>query len=112
MTGPQSIELCVEGDRTLLARARPVPGEDGQPDGAVVMLTDVTEYRRLDRLKSEFVALVSHEIRSPLASIHQQLAAVLYELVDGDAGEQRRMVSRARNRTRGMINLVTDLLDL
>jgi len=111
-SGPRAVELCLEGDRTLLARARPVPGEDGQADGAVLVLTDVTEYRRLDRLKSEFVAKVSHEIRSPLASIHQQLASVLYELVDGDPDEQRRVVTRARDRTRGLITLASDLLDL
>jgi signal transduction histidine kinase len=63
-------------------------------------------------MKSELVAKVSHEIRSPLATIHQQLASVLYELVHGQPDDQVRVVSRARDRARGLINLVTDLLDL
>jgi signal transduction histidine kinase len=105
-------ELGVEGGRTLLARIQSIPGEEAGADGAIAVLTDVTEYKRLDRMKSELVAKVSHEIRSPLATIHQQLASVLYELVHGQPDDQVRVVSRARDRARGLINLVTDLLDL
>lgn len=125
------LEVCVKGRRTLTMRVQPIreggasgspepresaaPGEDGAGAacvGAVVLLSDVTAYKELDRMKSELVAKVSHEIRSPLASIHQQLATVLYEMVNGSPNEQREVVSRARDRTRGVINLVSDLLDL
>ncbi len=108
------LELCTDAGRTAVLRVQPIPGGENGPEGggAIVVLSDVTEYKQIDRMKSEMVAKVSHEIRSPLASIHQQLAAVLYEMVHGSPDEQRALVSRVRDRTRGVINLVSDLLDL
>lgn len=117
------LEVCLPDGRALMVKVQPVPREPGavaegssivpgDSDGAIVVLSDVTEYKRLDRMKSDLVAKVSHEIRSPLASIHQQLAAILYETVHGGSDEQREVVSRARDRARGLITLVSDLLDI
>jgi signal transduction histidine kinase len=66
----------------------------------------------LDRLKSEFVAKVSHELRSPLSTIHEQLAVVLQELMGDITTQEQRILSRAKEKTRGLISLLGDLLDL
>lgn len=96
----------------LLARSQPVLGERNDCLGAVVNIADISGLKELDRLKSEFVAKVSHELRSPLSTIHDQLALVLNDIVDVVSRQDRHLLSRAKEKTRGLIDLIGDLLDL
>jgi signal transduction histidine kinase len=105
-------EFALPDDKYLLARGRPVMGEDRECLGAVVVLSDITAMKVLDRLKSEFVATVSHELRSPLSTIHEQLALVLRDLVGEASTKEVHILSRAKEKTEGLISLIGDLLDL
>ena len=107
-----SYEFSMGGETFLLARGRPVTGEQGQCLGAVVTLVDITAMKVLDRLKGEFVAKVSHELRSPLSTIHEQLAMVLTDLVGQLSPTDEHLLSRAKEKTQGLISLIGDLLDL
>lgn len=95
----------------LLARSRPVLGERKECLGTVVTLMDVSAMKALDQLKSEFVAKVSHELRSPLSTIHEQLAHVLSEGIEGSS-EDTHILSRAKQKTQSLIDTIGDLLDL
>jgi signal transduction histidine kinase len=66
----------------------------------------------LDRLKSEFVAKVTHELRSPLSTIHEQLALVIKDLVAVAPQQDQHLLSRAKEKTQGLISTIGDLLDL
>ncbi|MGD8663345.1 MAG: response regulator, partial [Desulfobacterales bacterium] len=66
-------ELAISEKKFLQVRGRPVLGERNQCLGAVVNIVDITNIKIIDRMKSEFVAKVSHELRSPLSTIHEQL---------------------------------------
>lgn len=80
--------------------------------GTVTVLHDITSFKELDQLKSDFVNLVSHELRSPLSSIIMQVKVIL----DGLAGEltdkQRDMLKRSHDKMQGLLDLINDLLDL
>jgi len=101
-------EQTLERDgRTLLVTAARL-GEEG---GIVWTLRDATERVRLERLKSEFVATASHELRSPLTSIKgfvELLAATGDRLDD----RQREFVDIIELSTNRLVDLVNDLLDV
>ncbi len=107
-----SYEFSIGGDRFLMARGRPVLGARKECLGAVVTIIDITTMKVLDRLKSEFVAKVSHELRSPLSTIHEQLALVLNDLMGQVSESDEHLLSRAKEKTRGLISTIGDLLDL
>jgi two-component system, OmpR family, phosphate regulon sensor histidine kinase PhoR len=99
-------------DAYFMAGGRPVLGERNECMGAVITLVDITAMKVLDRLKSEFVAKVSHELRSPLATIHEQLAMALKSTMAESQGKDQHILSRAQEKTKGLISLIGDLLDL
>lgn len=105
-------ELELPGGKFVLASGRPVLGERRECLGAVVNLVDISAMRALDQMKSEFVAKVSHELRSPLSTIHEQLALVLSDLVGEISKDDIHILSRAKEKTHGLISTIGDLLDL
>jgi signal transduction histidine kinase len=105
-------DFSVGDDRFLMARGRPVLGERKACLGAVVTIIDITNMKVLDRLKSEFVAKVSHELRSPLSTIHEQLALVLNDLMGQLSESEEHLLARAKEKTQGLISTIGDLLDL
>lgn len=107
--GQQSAELLLPDKRTYLATASTVKVE-GRSVGRVCILRDVTYFRELDTMKSEFVATVSHDLRSPLTLMRGY--ATMLDMV-GDLNEQqqgyvRKIISGVEN----MARLVNNLLDL
>ncbi|MBW2493000.1 MAG: response regulator [Deltaproteobacteria bacterium] len=105
-------EFSVSNEKHLLARGQPVLGERKECLGAVLNIVDISDMKLLDQLKSEFVAKVSHELRSPLSTIHEQLALVIKDMVGEDYAQDQNILARAQEKTRGLIALIGDLLDL
>ncbi len=105
-------EFSLSDGSFLLARGKPVIGEKRECLGAVVTVADISSLKMLDQLKSEFVAKVSHELRSPLSTIHEQLALVIRDMVDESSKQDQHILSRAKEKTQGLISLIGDLLDL
>ncbi len=105
-------EFALSDEKYFLAQGQPVLGEKKECLGAVINVMDITAMKVLDQLKSEFVAKVSHELRSPLSTIHEQLAQVIKEIVGEVSPHDQHILSRAKEKTRGLISFVGDLLDL
>ncbi|VEN75177.1 Histidine kinase [Candidatus Desulfarcum epimagneticum] len=105
-------EIVISEKKYLLARGKPVLGEKRECMGAVITLIDITPIRMLDNLKTEFIEKVSHELRSPLSTIHEQLVSVLKERTDDPSAQDHYLLSRAREKTKGLISLIGDLLDI
>ena len=81
-------------------------------DGAVTVLEDITAFKQLDQMKTDFVNMVAHELRSPLVAIKQQ-NNVLLEGLCGPLGEkQHEFVNRGSNKIDSLLELINDLLDV
>jgi len=80
--------------------------------GNVTVFEDITAFKRLDQMKSDFVNMVAHELRSPLVSV-RQLNSVLLEGLAGPLGEkQEEFVSRGTRKIDALLELINDLLDV
>lgn len=99
------------GERYFQVRAAPLRAESD--DGRVIVVAqDVTRLRRIDSLKSDMVATVSHEFKTPLTSL-RMATHLLLEPGTGPLTEaQREVVTTARDETERLRSLVDELLDL
>ncbi|MFI5384632.1 MAG: ATP-binding protein [Fimbriimonadales bacterium] len=107
------IPLKVEGaDRTYRLRATPMKDAQGQLLGSVTVLEDITHLRELDRLKTQFIGVASHELRTPVTSM--LLSVQLLE--EGAAGPltdtQREIVLAQRQDVERLDHLMRELLDI
>lgn len=111
----QDIEVIGEGDETrkiLKASSAVIENEDGQTIGMVSVLSDVTKQRELDRMKSQFVANVTHELRTPLIAIQKSID-ILFNKKAGNISEtQEQFLSLAARNLKRLRVLIDDLLDL
>ncbi|MCC6444884.1 MAG: response regulator [Armatimonadetes bacterium] len=96
----------------LMVNIAPVRDEAGLFLGSVAILRDITRLKEIDRMKSQFVSMVSHELRSPLAAVEGYLDVLLSGLIAHDPERARRMMHRARERTDSLLHLVDDLLQV
>jgi two-component system phosphate regulon sensor histidine kinase PhoR len=104
-------ELCHK-HKHLRALSAPFSGPDNQVLGTVTVFHDVTHFKELDEMKNDFVRMVSHELRSPLAAIKQQHTVILDGLAGELSGKQRELLSRAHDKIQGLLDLINDLLDV
>jgi len=103
-TPVQNREIELDGSM-LIVNARPLPA-----GGALLVLHDVTEIRRLEAVRRDFVANVSHELKTPLTSISGYAETILADRPD--LALERRFLTTILNNSRRMQHLVDDLLNL
>lgn len=85
--------------------------EDGQLAGMVVAFQDVSERRRLDRMKDEFISTVSHELRTPLTSLRASLGLISSGALNKRPEKQLQMIEMAIGNCDRLVRLVNDILD-
>ncbi len=109
VNGEHSIELTLSDNRVYLANASAIIA-DGKLVGRVCILRDITQFRELDTLKSDFVSTVSHDLRSPLTLIrgYATMLQMVGELNDQQSGYLNKIMISVDNMSR----LVNNLLDL
>jgi two-component system phosphate regulon sensor histidine kinase PhoR len=100
------------GKNALRAISAPALGPKAGVAGTVTVLENITAFKQLDQMKSDFVNMVAHELRSPLVAIRQ----LKYVLLEGLAGplqeKQRDFIERGARKIDGLLDLINDLLDV
>jgi signal transduction histidine kinase/FixJ family two-component response regulator len=99
-------------ERVLAARCVPFRDRLGRTLGTITVLHDITALKKIDQMKSDFVSMVSHEIRSPLSSIQMQLKVILDRLAGDVSEKQNEILLRASEKIQSLVALSTELLDL
>jgi len=99
-------------ERTLMANVAPVRNPKGEMRGLAVVLRDISQLKALDRMKSQFVLMVSHDLKAPLAAIEGYLDIILSGAAGDDEDRHRAMLERCRERAHSLQDLIKDLLDL
>ncbi|MGQ9728043.1 MAG: ATP-binding protein [Candidatus Fervidibacter sp.] len=109
------VEIYEPEERIYRVETSVVKDEHGNPTGIVVLFSDITEIRRLERMKTEFVSAVSHELRTPLTSIKGFVATLLedregyfdaetryefYQIIDQETDRLRRLIEDLLNLSR------------
>ena len=94
----QELSLGGPEDVYLRAHTAPVRTDVGEIMGEVTVLQDLSYLKELDKMKSEFVTMVTHELRAPLAAVEQQLTVILNGMAGQVTDEQEKLLSRAEDR--------------
>lgn len=106
-------ELVIRGDnlRYLQAHGSPLRDAGGRSIGAVIVLNDITRIRRLETLRSDFVANVSHELKTPITSIKGFVETLLEDRTE-DPEETRRFLQIIAKHADRLTSIIDDLLSL
>lgn len=111
----QEIEVLGKNEETrrvLRASNAIIEDRNGRTIGMVSVLSDITKMKEIEQVKSDFVANVSHELRSPLAAIQKNLAVILDESAGKINSDQKEFLALAKENLDRLHRLVNDLLDL
>ena len=106
----QEISVLLPEEKILKVYAAPVLRE-GEMDGAVLVFHDITDLKRLENIRKDFVANVSHEIKTPLTSIKGYAETLLDGAIE-DKNNARDFLQIIGSDSNRLVRLVDDLLDL
>jgi PAS domain S-box-containing protein len=84
----------------------------GEVAGAVLVARDITEFRKLDQLKSHFISIVSHELKTPLTSIRGFASLLIAERFGPLNDKQQHHLQIVRDQAESLSELINSLLDL
>ena len=95
----------------VAATVSAVPGSEGSVFG-VVMVSDISRRKEIERFKDEFVSVVGHELRTPLTSIRGSLGLIDAGAVGEIPSEAAQMIAIAISNTDRLVRLINDTLDI
>ncbi|XHX75926.1 MAG: PAS domain S-box protein [Stenomitos frigidus ULC029] len=84
----------------------------GRSIGTISIGEDITERRKIERMKAEFISVVSHELRTPLTSMQAALSLLSEKIIDPTSKEGEATIQIATEGTDRLVRLVSDILDL
>ena len=99
-------------DKFFLPRVLAMRDKQEALFGVAVVLYDVTRFRLLDAAKTNLVATVSHELKTPLTNVRMTLHLLLEKAVGALTEKQEELLEAARNDTERLLRILNDLLDL
>ncbi|RJR46758.1 MAG: HAMP domain-containing histidine kinase [Desulfobacteraceae bacterium] len=105
------INIYGEGEKALNVHGRPIRDEEERPGGVLVVMHDITELRKLENLRRDFVANASHEIRTPLTAI-KGFVETLREGAVKNPQDAERFLTIIQKHVDRLVALVEDLLAL
>lgn len=105
-------KIVVEGKENYFTKEITELTHEGQPSGIVVVLKNITPFKELDVAKTNFIATVSHELKTPLASSDFSLKLLEDERVGTLTAEQKELVQNLKEDNKRLLRILSELLDM
>ncbi|MCB9205754.1 MAG: response regulator [Ignavibacteriales bacterium] len=106
------VEIIPNGELIIDATCSPVPHPDGTFAGVVVVLKNITGLKKIEQLKSQFVSMVAHEMKTPLAAVLGYLDILVDPNMNVTQEKRTEYLNRSALRLKSSLDLVNDLLDI
>jgi signal transduction histidine kinase len=85
---------------------------DQQPIGEVIILKNITQFKELDLAKTNFIATVSHALKTPIASIKMSLKLLSDERIGVTNPEQKQLIENVKEDSERLLNITSELLNM
>ncbi len=106
------LELKPNREFFIEATASPVFHPGDNLAGVVIVFKDITELKRIELIKSQFVSMVSHELKAPIAAVYGFLKLMSDEKIKLSEEQKKEYINRSMVRLDGLLKMVNDLLDI
>jgi len=100
------------GKKSYLVRQIEIEGGANERLGKITLFEDVTHFKNLDELKSEFISTISHELRTPLTSLNMTIDILMRGLTGNLTEEQKSLLKNAKDDLNRLKQFVKELLEL
>ena len=108
----QEIVIQPPAELVIMANTTPIIDSDGHIIGLVSVLRDISELKKLDMLKSQFVNMAAHELKAPLAAVQGYLELMSENALGESIDDYESYVDRSLQRTKALIDMINDLLNI
>ena len=96
----------------VMANTTPVMGKKGELLGVVSVLRDISELKKIDIIRSQFVNMAAHELKSPLTAVQGYLELVVDKTLGDEPDLYNGYMKRSLDRTKSLVTLINDLLNI
>ncbi|MBI4127969.1 MAG: PAS domain-containing protein [Parcubacteria group bacterium] len=111
-TNEMSVALADPMEVTLAPSRIPLADGEGTMMGAIYLMRDITREREFDRLKSEFISLAAHQLRTPLTAVKWILSQLASTEMKSTESQRDTMIKEASLSAERMVRLVNNLLNI
>ncbi len=106
------IEIKPNNELVIEAGCTPISHPDGSLAGVVVIIGNITEFKKIELIKNQFVSMVAHELKTPMAAVQGFLNIILDKNLELSEEKIRDYLYRSVIRLKSLTDLVNDLLDI
>ncbi|MDZ7372316.1 MAG: cell wall metabolism sensor histidine kinase WalK, partial [candidate division KSB1 bacterium] len=108
----QEVVVRPPAEKVVMANTTPIRDPSGETIGLISVIRDITELKKIDIMRSQFVNMAAHELKAPLTAVQGYLELLLDKSL-GDSPElYEQYLRRSLERTRELVNLINDLLNI
>ncbi|MAT58723.1 MAG: hybrid sensor histidine kinase/response regulator [Ignavibacteriae bacterium] len=108
----KQIEIKPKGELFVECICSSVENPDGTFAGVVLVIRNITELKKIELIKSQFVSMVAHELKTPMAAVLGFLKIILDKSIPVSQDKLDEFLNRSVVRLKGLLDLVNDLLDI